>query len=104
MNISPHLEEFGHDSVLVLLDFTQSSQYSINVTVAPPAPVVFIGRTSVQLTLSYDNLYNVSVVATHLCGPVGTVTFIELYYHGKYCTQLIDLATVKALQAVDNNV
>ena len=87
VNVSSRLEQFGHDSVLVILDYTQeglSSLYSINVTVAPHASIVFIGRMSIQLTLSYDTLYNISVVATHLCGPVGTATLIELYLYCKF--------------------
>ena len=85
MNISTTSEQFGHDAVSVTLQWIPASfnsLYSYNVIVDPQVQLQFNGSTRVQLTLSYNTLYNVSVVATHLCGQNtnNMITFVELYY------------------------
>ena len=82
MNISTTSEQFGRDAVSVTLQWIPKSLYSYNVIVNPQVQLQFNGSTRVQLILSYNTLYNVSVVATHLCGQnaVNMINFVELYY------------------------
>ena len=45
--------------------------------------------TTLQFVVSYDTLYNVSILATPQCGQKIVTTSIELYY-GKYIVALIN--------------
>ena len=62
-------EQFRADNVTIILEWSQDNYgtLSYHVSVTPQVDIRFTGSTSVQLTVSYNILYNVSVVAT-LCG------------------------------------
>ena len=62
-------EHLGIDSVAVFLEWTSvnAAAYNIYVSVVPQATIRPVGNTSAHLTVSYNILYNVSVVAS-LCG------------------------------------
>ena len=71
-------------SVSVVLMWTQINWlYSYNVSVTPSVEMTFNGGTTVQLILSYNTQYNVSVVATHPClGRI--ITKMSVLHYGKY--------------------
>ena len=77
-------EVFESNKVIVTLEWTQISSfhfYNVSVFPSQSVEVVHDGRTRVQLALSYNTQYHISVVATHLCGQTYRVTnFTELYY------------------------
>ena len=50
------------------------------VSVLPAIDLRFIERASVNLSLPYNTAYNVSAVATSLCGQSTRIAFIQLYY------------------------
>ena len=52
---------------------------SINI-VPDPEVDPFIGNMSIQLTLPYNTLYNVSVTQPGICGQPNQTAFIELNY------------------------
>ena len=70
--------------MIVTLEWTQISPlhfYNVSVIPSQSVKVIHDGRTRVQLTLSYNTPYLVSVVARHLCGQTYRATnFTELYY------------------------
>ena len=74
---------FGVDDITVTLSWAeQESDMSYNVTVVPQVTMRLIPgskRASVQLTIFYNTLYNVSIVAT-LCGHNIFSTAIGLSY------------------------
>ena len=78
---------FGLDSIAVILKWTLEDGVLYNVSVVPEVDIIFNGTACVQLMLSYNMLYTVSVEATQ-CGGDATSTTIELSY-----SKSIDLAT-----------
>ena len=86
VNIRANSEQFESDTVTLVLEWTQESSllsYSYNVSAVPdPQPAItFIGNTSVQLTVPYNMLFNVSVTASEsLCGQKHVTTEITLLY------------------------
>ena len=84
INIHPFSKVFESNRVIVTLEWTQASSFHFyNVSVIPSQSVEVMSRgsTRVQLALSYNTQYNVSVVATHICGQTYRVTNLtELYY------------------------
>ena len=58
--------------------------YQVSVHVVPPQEMMLSGRVSVQLALSYDVSYNVSVVASSLCDQ-GNATALSILYYGENC-------------------
>ena len=77
--------------VHVILEWTEEDSitysYDIMISTSLPLEETFNGSSKIQLTLSYNIRYNVSVVATHPCGHVSSiVASIELYYQGKFHT------------------
>ena len=60
------------------MEWTQQVEAMYDVRVVPPAPIVFTGNTSCQLTLSYNIEYNLSVVAVTPCG--NAIAFTRLNY------------------------
>ena len=73
--------------VCVILEWIEedSIPYSYDIITSPPLEVTFNGSSTIQLTLSYNTLYNVSVVGTHPCVELSVTSFIELYYHNGKC-------------------
>ena len=84
LNITLRSEQFSSRNVTVVLDWTQENEivlYSYNIHVVPDVEVIFSGSTRAQLILSYNTQYNVSVIATHLCGSTSSViASTELHY------------------------
>ena len=92
VNIDIVSDNFEKDGIRVILEWTQENHtsYSYNVSVTPhPASTLISERMRVELKVSYDLLYNVSVLATPHCTGQGSIVeaFIELY-HGQYMYRL----------------
>ena len=86
---------FGVDNATVSLSWTQqeSSLVSYNVSIVPQAAVIFVQgpeSITIQLTVSYNTWYNVSIVGT-LCGRKISSTTVELDY-GKSTFLVIHLS------------
>ena len=69
------MELFGTDGVTVTLEWTQNNSY--NISVDPYLPVNSFGNKSIQLSVSYNTMYNVSVTSLGVCGQNDV---LELYY------------------------
>jgi hypothetical protein len=77
--------------VIVLLQWTPQNGVIYNISTNPRVAMVDLMITpSVQFSVSYNTLYNVSIVATSICGQNRTVNislhYGELLYE---CTQLV---------------
>ena len=81
-------ERFNRDGVEVILDLEwthENSLYSYHIHVTPqPSFIVKLNRSSVQLKVLYNLLYNVSVVNLSPCGQ--RVHSISELYYGECCT------------------
>jgi hypothetical protein len=73
-------EQFQSKDISVTLEWTHTNGVSYSISVEPEVAVNYTGRSSAQITVSYDTKYNVSVVAS-LCGE--TTTYFAIIYHGK---------------------
>ena len=77
---SVSLKQMETDSVTVILEWVQENGTSYNVSVVPQASIRFTRSTSIQLTVLYNVLYNVSIVAS-LCGQ--NTTGISVLSYGE---------------------
>lgn len=75
------LKAFERNGVVVSLEWIpENSLYSYYVLIIPqPSFIIRLNRSSVQLKVLYNVLYNVSVVKTSPCGQ-RVYTVNELYY------------------------
>ena len=75
------LEWFESDSVMVTVEWMEESPfYSYHIIVVPQVEFMFTGRDTVQLKVSYNTLYNVSVVASSSCGLNNVTNMTELFF------------------------
>ena len=63
-------EEYRADNVAVIVEWTEEEGASYNITIFPMVPIIFTGSTSVQLIISYNTEYNVSLEAVAVCQSV----------------------------------
>ena len=77
-----HTEEYSVNNITVTVEWTQQIGAVYESSVLPPAPLEFIGSSSVQLVLEYNTVYNLSVVAVNIapCGGYTETSFIALDY------------------------
>jgi hypothetical protein len=73
------------DGVIVILWWTEYSplyQFYYHIDVKPQPAVInlTLERTSIELKVSYNILYNVTVVAVPFCGQNNVTTSTELIY------------------------
>ena len=73
-------EEFESDGVVVTLEWVQQNFYSYNVSVVPQLEYTVNEFTRVQLNVSYNTFYSLSIIASPPCGQNSTVKFIGLHY------------------------
>ena len=73
-------EDYSPDNVTVTVAWTQQAGAMYNIGIVPLAiaPIVSTGNVNSQLTVVYNNEYNLSVVAVTPCG--NTTAFITLLY------------------------
>ena len=76
-------ERYEADNVTVTVEWAQQDGAVYTVRVSPPVPIMVTGSTSRQLTISYNTVYNLSVVAVAPC-RVNATTFIRLNYGEVY--------------------
>ena len=74
--------QFGSDAVTLVLEWTQENSYSYNISAVPQVAMIYIGNTSIQLTVPYNMLFNVSITAL-LCGQNHVTTTVTLVYSKK---------------------
>jgi hypothetical protein len=72
-------EQFRPTDISATLEWTHTNGVFYSISVDPEVAVNYTGRSSAQLTVSYDTKYNVSVVAS-LCGMI--TTNFAIIYHG----------------------
>ena len=72
-------EEYGADNVTVIVEWTEEEGVSYNITINPSVPKTFTGSTSVQLIVSYNTEYNVTLEAVAVCHSVAT-NHTRLFY------------------------
>ena len=83
-------EEYRADGVSVVVEWTQQESVSYNVTIIPMVPVIIhTGSTSVQLTVSYNTEYNVSLEASAVCQSIVSSN-ITLFYGKSLHAELSD--------------
>ena len=92
MSIQLLMERFSSDRLMAVLEWTLSCtliQYplllhvqDVNVSIVPDyeVEVLLLGNRSVQLTLPYNTLYNVSIVQPAACKKLSQEAFIEFKY------------------------
>ena len=62
VNVREQLTEFENDGVTVILEWDElNPMYSVNVTIIPETQVN-VTRSTIQLTVAYNVVYNVSVI------------------------------------------
>ena len=71
-------EDYSPDNVTVTVAWTQQAGAMYDIGIVPLAPIVSTGNVNSQLTVVYNNEYNLSVVAVTPCG--NTTAFITLHY------------------------
>ena len=73
--------DWGDNFATVSLNWTQEDINGIHyyVTIDPPADMQFIGNTSIQLTVDYNKLYNISITAT-ICNQKYSSGVTTLFY------------------------
>ena len=96
--------ESQHD-VVVILEWNEDDYplYTFNVSVEPLAQQISnIESTQVQLVLSYNTLYNVTIVGKHLCRLGRVFTTVELNYTKDYisCNSLSSNITNATLSGI----
>ena len=96
LSIDSHSAQLMSDRITIILEWAVllSQIYyqqllenvSINVIPDPEVTIVYTGNRTLQLTLAYNTLYNVSLTQPGICGQPKQTTFIELkYLFSKYC-------------------
>ena len=65
--------------MIVTVEWTQHNDVTYTAIVSPMVPLISVGETNRQLTISYNTVYNFSVVITTPCRPNATNTTIIDY-------------------------
>ena len=71
-------ETVEEDAVTIFLGWMAEDGFTYNVSITPQAPMMFSG-TQVELRVSYNTSYNVTVLST-LCGQSSANTTFKIYY------------------------
>jgi hypothetical protein len=74
-------KEYYETGVTVTVEWALAQQLHVSYssTVVPFVPIIYIESTSFQLTISYNTVYNLSVVAAAPCRPNTTAVSILKY-------------------------
>ena len=93
LSVESNPEHFSSDGVSVTLEWTllnsqvyyQQLLQNIIINTDPPVDnIMFTGSMSVQLTLSYNTQYSVSITQNSTCERLIRHTFLELNYSKLY--------------------
>ena len=84
-NLENEVTLFGRNNLTVRLVWSRENGASYNVSVVPSVSVDFTAHTTVEISLAYNTLYNVSITTT-ICGrrSNSSTTFFELNYSKVY--------------------
>ena len=86
LNVRERRIEFEDIGVTMTLEWDELNPlYSVNVTVIPETQVN-ISRSTAQLTVTYNVMYNVSIIISHLCGQNNVMVSSEEYYYPRTTT------------------
>ena len=78
-------EYYGAENVRVTVEWALAQAGVIySFRISPLIPIILTGGSSLQVTIFYNTLYNLSVVATAVCRPNVTAV-ITLNYGEVYC-------------------
>ena len=77
-------EEYRTDNITVIVEWTKVEGVSYNISTVPTVPMIYTGSTSVQLIVSYNTEYSVSLEAATVCQRVA-VSHIQLFYGELQC-------------------
>ena len=72
-------EQYGIGNLTVAVEWTQLSDVTYTAKVSPMVPLMSVSDTSRRLTISYNTVYNFSVVAATPCMPNATSSTIIHY-------------------------
>ena len=83
VNMREQLTKFENDGVTVFLEWDElNPMYSVYVTIIPETQQVNFSSSTVQLTVAYNMMYNVSVIISrHPCGHNSVTIFSEVFYY-----------------------
>ena len=73
------IDVFEDDSIIVALEWMAENGVIYNVSIIPPVPFTKISGTNVELRVSYNTSYSVTVLAT-LCGQNSTNSTLEILF------------------------
>ena len=71
-------EQFQNDNVTIILNWAQGDNEFYNTSIIPCVSMFHIENTTIKLTLQYNTMYSVSIVA-FLC-EYNTTDVVELHY------------------------
>ena len=83
---------YGSDGVTVTLELAEvDPMNTYHIIVIPPSPSMFNASTGLRamLTMSYNTMYNVSVLAESPCGRENVTYFSDLFYYGEFIVYII---------------
>ena len=104
LSVLKGLEDFSSNEVTVTVEWTllnsqlyyQQLLHNVSISADPqPKTIMFAGNMRVQLVLSYNTLYNVSVTQPSTCQQLVRTKFLQLDYSKLY--------NIHALHQADNN-
>ena len=83
INVREQPADFENDGVTVILEWDERNPlYSVNVTVSViPELQVNISGSTAQLRVTYNTVYNVSVIISPPCGRSSVAVFNQVYYY-----------------------
>ena len=94
LSIRLHLAQLMSERITVLLEWTvllsqiyyQQLLPNVSITVVPDPVMITIytGNRTLQLTLAYNTLYNMSLTQPGICGQPSQTAFM-MYMYSMYC-------------------
>ena len=82
-------EVFEEDNVTIFLEWAAENATDMiyNVSIIPQVSITKLSDTSVELRVSYNAAYNLSIFAT-LCGRNSANTVLKIYFGESLCPHL----------------
>ena len=98
INVTEQLTELEHDGVTITLVWDELNplytHYTVVITITPETHAQLnVSRSSAQLIMTYNMMYNVSVMVSHPCEQSDVTVFTRVYYYprtsARECSVLI---------------
>ena len=94
MSLALSVHEFKPHFVSITIQWSSQIGVTYNIIAVPAVNITFITvNSSANMSLLYNTVYNVSIIATSICGPT-TVTSVDLYYGEQNVQSLLLLVIV----------